>query len=115
MRRKSVEVDLFRRESAILHSYWVLVAIDHWTRRIVGFGVHRTVVASITCRQLPDVVGPPFTDVGHVTIRHSHGHEADRLEKDQRVARDQRWERRGNTRSSSGAVRGRGSACVRAA
>ena len=34
-------VDLFRCESAVLHTYWVLVVMDHWTRRIVGFGVHR--------------------------------------------------------------------------
>jgi putative transposase len=27
-------VDLFRCESAVLHSYWVLVVIDHWTRRL---------------------------------------------------------------------------------
>ena len=34
-------VDLFRCESAIRRAYWVLVVMDHCTRRIVGFGVHR--------------------------------------------------------------------------
>jgi putative transposase len=34
-------IDLFRCESAILRTHWVLVAMDHCTRRIVGFGVHR--------------------------------------------------------------------------
>jgi hypothetical protein len=29
-------VDLFRCESAVLQTYWVLVVMDHWTRRIVG-------------------------------------------------------------------------------
>jgi putative transposase len=40
-------VDLFRCESAVLHTYWVLVVMDHWTRRIVGFGVHRGVVDGV--------------------------------------------------------------------
>jgi transposase InsO family protein len=44
-------VDLFRCESAVLQSYWVLVVMDHWTRRIVGFGVQRGVVDGVTlCR-----------------------------------------------------------------
>ena len=34
-------LDLFRCESAVLRTHWVLVVMDHWTRRIVGFGVHR--------------------------------------------------------------------------
>jgi len=34
-------VDLFRCESAILSAYWVLVVMDQYTRRIVGFGVQR--------------------------------------------------------------------------
>jgi putative transposase len=37
-------VDLFRCESAVLRVYWVLVVMDHYTRRIVGFGVHAGVV-----------------------------------------------------------------------
>ena len=32
-------VDLFRAESILLRSYWVLVVMDVYTRRIVGFGV----------------------------------------------------------------------------
>jgi hypothetical protein len=32
-------VDLFRCESILLHSYWVLVVIDVFTRRIIGFGI----------------------------------------------------------------------------
>lgn len=34
-------IDLFRCESIILQSYWVLVVMDQFTRRIIGFGVHR--------------------------------------------------------------------------
>jgi hypothetical protein len=44
-------VDLFRCESVVLHTYWVLVVMDHWTRRIVGFAVHRGVVDGVAlCR-----------------------------------------------------------------
>jgi putative transposase len=34
-------LDLFRCESAVLRTHWVLVVMDHCTRRIVGFAVHR--------------------------------------------------------------------------
>ena len=33
-------IDLFRCESATLRTHWVLVVIDQFTRRIIGFGVH---------------------------------------------------------------------------
>ncbi len=37
-------IDLFRCESAILRSHWVLVVMDQCTRRIVGFGIHAGIV-----------------------------------------------------------------------
>jgi transposase InsO family protein len=40
-------LDLFRCESVILRTHWVLVVIDQCTRRIVGFGVHRGVVEGV--------------------------------------------------------------------
>jgi putative transposase len=44
-------LDLFRCESAVLHTHWVLVVMDQCTRRIVGFGVHRGVVDGVAlCR-----------------------------------------------------------------
>ena len=44
-------LDLFRCESAVLRSHWVLVVMDQCTRRIVGFGVHRGVVDGVgLCR-----------------------------------------------------------------
>ena len=44
-------VDLFRCESAVLRAYWVLVVMDQYTRRIVGFGVHRGAVDGVgLCR-----------------------------------------------------------------
>ena len=33
-------VDLFRCESITLKSHWVLVVMDQFTRRIIGFGIH---------------------------------------------------------------------------
>jgi len=44
-------LDLFRCESAVLRTHWVLVVMDHCTRRIVGFAVHRDVVdGAALCR-----------------------------------------------------------------
>ena len=44
-------LDLFRCESAVLHTHWVLVVMDQWTRRIVGFSVQRGVVDGVgLCR-----------------------------------------------------------------
>jgi putative transposase len=37
-------IDLFRCESLILKSHWVLVVMDQCTRRIIGFGVHASAV-----------------------------------------------------------------------
>jgi transposase InsO family protein len=33
-------IDLFRCESVLLRRHWVLVVMDQFTRRIIGFGVH---------------------------------------------------------------------------
>jgi hypothetical protein len=38
--RQSIE-QRQNRESAVLRTHWVLVVMDHCTRRIVGFAVHR--------------------------------------------------------------------------
>ena len=44
-------LDLFRCESAVLRTHWVLVVMDQCTRRIVGFGVHRGAVDGVgLCR-----------------------------------------------------------------
>ena len=39
--------DLFRWESATLRTYWVLVVMDQFTRRIIGFGVHNGIVDGV--------------------------------------------------------------------
>src|SRR6516165_2099380 len=43
--------DLFRCESIILRTHWVLVVMDQFTRRIIGFGVHPGAVdgAALCC------------------------------------------------------------------
>jgi putative transposase len=43
--------DLVRCESATLTTHWVLVVMDQFTRRIIGFGVHRGAVNGLAlCR-----------------------------------------------------------------
>jgi transposase InsO family protein len=70
-------LDLFRCESAVLHTHWVLVVMDQWTRRIVGFGVNRGVVDGValcqmfnraTCRQLP----PKYLSSDHDPLYRFH-------------------------------------------
>ena len=55
-------IDLFRCESAILRSHWVLVVMDQYTRRIVGFGVHAgSVDGRALCHMFNRAIG------GHAT------------------------------------------------
>ena len=70
-------VDLFRCESAVRHTYWVLVVIDYCTRRIVGVGVHRGVVDGMalcrmfnraTCGQPP----PTYLSADHDPLYRFH-------------------------------------------
>ena len=53
-------VDLFRCESIGLRSYWVLVVMDQFTRRLVGVGVHRgAVTAADVCRMFNAAIQGP--------------------------------------------------------
>src|SRR3984893_9963429 len=45
-------LDLFRCESAVLRTHWVLVLMDQCTRRIVGLAVHRGVVDGVGLCQM---------------------------------------------------------------
>ena len=50
-------IDLFRCESATLRTYWVLVVMDQYTRRIIGFGVHVGVVDGVAlCRMFNQAI-----------------------------------------------------------
>ena len=55
-------LDLFRCESILLRSHWVLVALDLFTRRIVGFGIARECTDGISvCRMFNDAIfGQPL-------------------------------------------------------
>ena len=49
-------IDLFRCESILLKSHWVMVVMDQCTRRIIGFGVHASDVDGPTlCRMFNQV------------------------------------------------------------
>ena len=48
-------VDLFRCESIVLKSHWVMVVMDQYTRRIIGFAVHAgNVDGQALCRMFND-------------------------------------------------------------
>ena len=50
-------IDLFRCESIQLKSHWVLVVMDQFARRIIGFGVHAGDVDGIAlCRMFNSVI-----------------------------------------------------------
>ncbi len=50
-------VDLFRCESILLRSHWVLVVIDVFTRRIIGFGIGgETIDGPTVCRMFNQAI-----------------------------------------------------------
>src|ERR1700747_1254949 len=50
-------VDLFRCESILLRSHWVMVVMDVFTRRIIGFGVERADLCGASiCRMLSQII-----------------------------------------------------------
>jgi transposase InsO family protein len=50
-------VDLFRCESMLLKTHWVMVVMDHYSRRIIGFAVHVGDVDGIAvCRMFNEIV-----------------------------------------------------------
>jgi putative transposase len=63
-------VDLFRCESILLRSHWVMVVMDLFTRRIIGFGVHAGDVDGVAvCRMFNSVVaGQPLPK--HISTDH---------------------------------------------
>jgi transposase InsO family protein len=69
--------DLFRCESAILRTHWVLVVMDQFTRRIVGFGVHRGAVdgAALCCmfrRAICGKILPKYLSSDHDPLYRFH-------------------------------------------
>jgi len=50
-------MDLFRTESVLLKTHWILVIMDQFTRRIVGFGVQAVALDGLAlCRMLNQVI-----------------------------------------------------------
>jgi transposase InsO family protein len=67
-------VDLFRCESILLHSHWVLVVIDVFTRRIIGFGIERASIDGVSvCRMFNQAVtgrpSPKHVSTGFASVR----------------------------------------------
>jgi len=50
--------DLFRCESMTLRTYWVLVVMDQYSRRIIGFGIQAGIVDGVAlCRMFNHAIG----------------------------------------------------------
>jgi putative transposase len=71
-------VDLFRCESIVLRSYWVLVVMDQFTRRLVGFGVHcgAAVTGADVCRMFNAAIYghgvPRYLSTDHDPVFEAH-------------------------------------------
>ena len=70
-------VDLFRCESIVLRSYWVLVVMDQFTRRLVGCGVHCGSVTGIdACRMFNVAIRgqtlPRYLSTDHDPVFEAH-------------------------------------------
>ena len=69
--------DLFRCESATLRTHWILVVMDQFTRRIIGFGVHcGSVHGAALCRMFCRAVGqqklPKYISSDHDPLYRFH-------------------------------------------
>ena len=69
--------DLFRCESATLRTHWVLVVMDQFTRRIIGFAVHGGIVDGVAlCRMFQRAIGghslPKYLSSDHDPLYRFH-------------------------------------------
>jgi transposase InsO family protein len=75
-------LDLFRCESMILRTHWVLVVMDHYTRRIIGFGIHSGVAnGEALCRMFKQAIRgvttfPKYLSSDHDPLYRFHEWEA---------------------------------------
>lgn len=70
-------IDLFRCESATLRSHWVLLVMDQYTRRIIGFAVHAGIVDGVALCQMfahavRDQPTPRFMSTDHDPLYRFH-------------------------------------------
>jgi len=73
--------DLFRCESATLRTYWVLVVMDQFTRRTIGFSVHAGIVdGAALCRMFQRAIRrqglPKYLSTDHDPLYRFHQWEA---------------------------------------
>jgi hypothetical protein len=68
-------VDMVRCESVTLQTYWVLVVMDQYTRRIIGFGIQAGVVDGVTMLHLSSDHDPlvPISPMGSEPARRDGG------------------------------------------
>jgi len=75
-------IDLMRCESVGLRTYWVLVVMDQYTRRIIGFGIHAGVVDGLAlCRMFKQAIRgvttlPKYLSSDHDPLYRFHQWEA---------------------------------------
>src|SRR5215468_219644 len=74
-------LDLFRCESITLQTYWVLIVMDQYTRRIVGFGIQCGVVDGLAlCRMFKQAIRgaglPKYVSSDHDPLYRFHQWEA---------------------------------------
>src|SRR5512136_1559655 len=78
-------LDLFRTESILLRSHWVLVVMDQFTRRIVGFGVQAVAVdGPALCRMFNQAISGQGRPV-HLSLDHDPLFEFQRWQANLRV------------------------------
>ena len=64
-------VDLFRCESLLLRTHWVLVVMDQFTRRIIGFAVRAGAVdGPAVCRMFNHAIAGALTRPRHLSSDH---------------------------------------------
>jgi len=74
-------LDMFRCESIVWQTYWVLVVMDQYTRRIIGFGIQRGVVDGLAlCHMLKQAIRgtglPKYLSSDHDPLYRFHQWEA---------------------------------------
>src|SRR5918996_1844779 len=70
-------VDIFRCESIVLRTYWVLVVMDQFTRRLVGIGVHCGAITGVdVCRMFNTAIhgqgAPQHLSTDHDPLFEAH-------------------------------------------
>ena len=79
-------VDLFRCESAVLRTHWILVVMDQYTRRIIGFGLHAGAVNGMAlCRMFNHALRGQRTLPKYLSSDHDPLYRSDRWQANLRI------------------------------